>query len=827
MRYWIIGAFILVIMVSFVPLAHAAPSPGIPLLNFGSPGGVYIPSQSTQVQFNVQNKGPDAISGLSLDVKVAPGWSVLSGESIYIGDFPAGGQKSFTVQIMVGPPSFSAVEFTAKSTDHIPLTFPVSILVAAKVTAQDIASAIGQLSNPLLNIATQWGTYTINQIGDILFPSTSDGITDETGFQQILQGYFVKNYLNTHPDLSSQLSALVNQLEKAVSDTSSMQSSVNAGYSFSVAGNTYTTTIYQFLTWQIPFSQWTLGLVQDRGVADLIAWAIQQFGGLNVSANDIIQLANFLLQGGAVSLGGYTGDMQALAQLLSALASTSVPDLDSLTEALSTAGHVLNYVNSVIGSLSSLVNGVLGSIINWVKGFAQQLYQIFQQLVNWISSHIPIVADAINNAVIWLYNQLSPILSNVIDLFNLGSQGQSTAQSTQSGLSAMSANVQQSSGALDNLATSLSQVAGQAKQKFDGFCVQYQPALGKIQSITTWLGRAATFASLIFSAGTTTPFVQGALGAAIGLENTVDIGCSISLTATADPVKLISLANGASLMLGDMFPHEESEFHAIGTILGDIAVAIPIASQLLGVMNSGFDMSQISNIVASYESASTQGSSAYSQGSPNYIGAIDAISSITTLPLIDSVNSVLHNIQPCSEAITKLTSYSQQGMVAPDLQTQMQACREKGQSAISAIAGADYSALTLASALLSLGSQLSDATDIRYQQFQQARDLMGRLESSVNTLTGCGFLWVQPDPDQVRQANQVLQQAQSRFNSGQYTDLVKAGNSNIDQITSASQACGSESTRAKLELGGGVGIGALAAALSGFAYLRKTREQKN
>jgi hypothetical protein len=824
LRYCIVGAFVLVIMVSLVPLGHATPSPGIPILSFESEGA-YIPGQSTQVHFNVQNKGADAISALSLDVKAAPGWGLVSG-SVYIGDLGAGAQKSFSVQLVVGPPSFSALEFTAKSTDHIALTFPVSILVAVKVTAQDIANVIGQSSNPLLNIATQWGTYTINQIGDILFPSTADGITDETGFQQILQGYFVKNYLNTHPDLSSQLSSLVNQLGRAVSDTSSVQSSVNAGYSFSVAGKTYTTTIYQFLTWQIPFSQWTLGLVQDRGVADLIAWAIQQFGGLNVSANDIMQLANFLLQGGAVSLGGYNGDMQALAQLLSALASTSVPELNSLTKALTTVGRVLNYVNSVIGSLSSLVSGVLGSIINWVKSLAQQLYQIFQQLVNWISSHIPIVADAINNAVTWLYNHLSPILSNVIDLFNSGSQAQSAAQSTQSGLSAMSADVQQSSGALDNLATRLSQIAGQAKEKFDGFCVQYQPSLGKIQSITTWLGRAATYASLIFSAGTTTPLVQEAFGGAIALENTVDIGCSMSLTGTADPVKLISLANGASLMLGDMFPHEESEFHAIGTILGDITAAIPIAKHLIDVMNPGFDVNQISNIVSSYESASIQGSSAYSQGTPNYIGAIDVLGSITNLPLIDSVNSVLDDLQPCSVAITKLTSYTQQGMIAPDLQTQIQVCQEKGQSSISAIASADYSALTIAAALPSLGSQLSDAIDIRYQQFQQARDLLNRLESSVNTLNGCGFLWVQPDPDQVRQASQALQQAQSRFNSGQYADLVNAANSNIDQITSASQACGSESAKAKLELGGVIAIGAVAAALSGFAYLRKARAQK-
>ena len=834
MRYCAATALVLAIMIGFLPLAHTAPSPGIPALYFESLGGPYFPGQTTQVQFKVQNKAVDTITNLSLDVKASSGWSVSSG-TIHIGDLAGSAQKTFSIQLQVGSLGFSAVGFTAKSNDHITLTFPVSILVVARVKAEDIARLIGQSANPLLDIATQWGTYTISRIGEILFPSTATGITDETGFPQILQGYFVKNYLNNHGDLGSQLSSLVNQVATLASDTNSMQSGVNHVYSFSIslAGNTvtYYFSVYQFLTWQIPFSQWTLGLVQDKGVADLIAWGSQQLG-LSVSTNDIITLADFLLRGGIGSLGSYTNDVQSLAQLLSKLVNTNVPDLNSLIQALSTAGRVLSHVGDVISSLTSLINGVLGRIAGWVKNLAQQLYQVFQQLLKWISAHTPVFADQVNGAIVWLYNQLSQLLNNVIDLFNQGSQAKSTAQSAQSGLSAMSAEAQQSSNAIENLATRLSQAASQTKRAFDGFCGQYQPALGKIESISTWLGRAATYVSL-FTAATATPVVQLAFGGVIVLENTIDIGCSISLTGQADPVKLISLANGATLMLGDMFPREENEFHAIGAILGGIAAALPVARQLLSAMDAhAFDVGQLSNIVASYESASSQGSTAYNQGTPNYIDAIGAIASIANYPLVEAMNSVLQNIEPCSNAITELRSYTEQGMVAPDLQTQAQACQQKGQSAISAIVNADYSAVSLAAALPDLASNLSSATQSRYQQFLQARDLVGKLETSVRTLSGCGFLWVQPDPSQVLQANQAVQQAQSQFNSGQYADSIETANSNLKQISSASQTCDTASTQAKLEVGVAVGVVAVVSIIVvGLAIHRargpRTKEEEN
>jgi len=212
--------------------------------------------------------------------------------------------------------------------------------------------------------------------------------------------------------------------------------------------------------------------------------------------------------------------------------------------------------------------------------------------------------------------------------------------------------------------------------------------------------------------------------------------------------------------------------------------------------------------------------------------AIGAIASIANFPFVEAINSVLQNIEPCSNAITELRTYTEQGMVAPDLQTQAQTCQQKGQSAISAIVDADYSAVSLAAALPDLASQLSSGIQSRYQQFRQARDLVGKLETSVRTLSGCGFLWVQPDPSQVRQANEAVQQAQSQFKSGQYADSIETASSNLKQISSASQTCDTASTQAKLEVGVTVGVVAVVSIIVvGLAIHRargaRTKEEEN
>ena len=156
-----------------IPLAHAARVPGIPILSFESQGGPYLSGQTAQVQFFVENLGPDQISGLTLSVRAAQGWSALSG-SVSIGALESGGRHTFPVRVVVGSTTIPSLIFTAKSTDHITLDFPVSILVAIGVTPQVVANE-GEQANgfpALMSLLDQGVAYTVYQIGSLLFPTT-------------------------------------------------------------------------------------------------------------------------------------------------------------------------------------------------------------------------------------------------------------------------------------------------------------------------------------------------------------------------------------------------------------------------------------------------------------------------------------------------------------------------------------------------------------------------------------------------------------------------------------------------------------------------------
>ncbi len=459
-------------------------------------------------------------------------------------------------------------------------------------------------------------------------------------------------------------------------------------------------------------------------------------------------------------------------------------------------------------------------MINWVRSFAQQLYQIFQSLVNWIYSNIPLVANTINSAIIWLYNSLVRILNSIIDAFDTGSQARSSTQSAQDGLSAMMTSVQQSSDdGWNQLSARLSQVAGNIQAKFNDFCGKYQPALGTIKGLTRWIAPVVGGVLSGPSAGVLNP--ANTVAGALLLENTIDAGCSLSKTGTVDSVQVISITSSATDVLGLMFPNEEGQFHAIGNILAYVGVGIPLTKQLLDSMSSsGFDFSSIFSIMSSYQSASSQGNSAYQSSTHDYLGAINALAPIVTLPILDAVNSVLGDVRPCAKVLSQFSSYTQEGMVAPDLQNKVQSCQQMGQTVISSISRGDYNAIIQASTLVTLASELSSSIETRHQQFIAAKTSLDMLTAAVTSIDSCGFLWVQPDPRVVSQGRQALQLAQSQFSSGKYTEVMNTSSQDsISELNTASHVCGRDATNAKIEL---VGMVIAAIAVSGFAYFRKT-----
>jgi hypothetical protein len=811
-----------------VPLTHASsPMPGIPMLFFDSLGGPYHTGQTSELRFSVENRGSETITDLSLEVKATQGWSTTS-PSVRLGNLDSGSQKAFSIRVVVGHPTVAPITFTATSTNHIALDFSVSVPVASKVTPETIRRPEEAIST-LIEISTQWGIYTVYKVGNVFFPNTAQGIISSEGLQEILKGYFVKDFLDKHSDLASLVSSLADDFSIASTSAARLRNIANQAYSFSVSFATYTvtytTTVYNFLTWTIPLSEWTLGLFQDRRVADLLALVIREFFELNVSADDVVQFAEFLVRPASIvdPLKNYISDFRDMGKGLVDLASARVPDLSSLMKVLSSA----NWASSALPRASSIINdlnALVQCILTWVRQFLQQLYQIFESLIDWISEYlnwIPIIADAIKGAIRWLYNALSSAASYVISAIDSVLDAQVSTQPAQSGLADMTSAVgETSNSAWNSLNNRLADVAGQAKRGYDSFCTTYLPVLPQVKTATKWAHDAIAVVSMVaphIGAPTALPFIRGLLL----IENGIAAGCSASLAGKVDFIELISLTAGAIFLLEQVFPAEEEKFNAIGGILNGIVAAVTAYNQFRESSASVFDLGDVSAIVQEYDFASNTGLAAYQLPAPDYAGAIGAIASISNLPSIDAINTLLKYLEPYSRVDLEFATYKQEGMVAHDLKIQLEKLWHDCQVLISRIAAGDYSALLEAAAIPALARQLSDALDARYQQFIGARDALDRQEEAVDSLKDCGFLWAQPDPEQLRQIEEALQTARSQYSDGRYSDVIDSAGPNITRISEVNQLCKASAYLAKLQLGALTLV--IVAVLGLFALMRTRR----
>jgi hypothetical protein len=447
----------------------------------------------------------------------------------------------------------------------------------------------------------------------------------------------------------------------------------------------------------------------------------------------------------------------------------------------------------------------------------------------WVTQNLSLIASAVNSFLNWLYQVLSSALSYVYNVLQGLSQAHdsiNTMQSSQNGISTMSSSVStQSANAWSSLSDRLTQVDARMQQQFSQLCTKYEPVKDYVKTITKWGGLALSYGLGPFTGGASVTTGTGLVTAFLLGEDGLNLGCQIADDGISDVVQRISFADGASTFIGDILLPDGGFDSSIGTIIDFLGTAIPIAQQLQnGFSGSSYDLSGVSSLVSSYNSQYNQAYSAYHQSNPDYVAALGAIASLSSFPSIDAVSSVLQSISGCSSVMAKFQSYTQEGMVAPDLQPQVQKCQNDGQNAILAILSGQYSALLGVGDLPGLANQLGPELDARHQQFLAAKTSIAQLSAAISSIEGCGFLWVQPDPNLVSQSHQSLQLAQSQFSSGAYSDALNTANPLVvNHLTSAGQACGEDSTRAKVEV---AGVILAAIAVSGFAYFVKFRPRK-
>jgi hypothetical protein len=691
-----------------------------------------------------------------------------------------------------------------------------------------ILPSVARLSVRYLLLRLGGVTYTVYHVGSLFFPTTSQGMTASPDFPRLLKAYFTQIFLQQNSEtIAAPLKSLTGALSSITSNAPSAASTAYLSYSVTIplvlTSITVSSMFAGFLKWTIPGSE--IGL-SDIGVADLIAKFANQFG-ITISGDDIRAFADFLAEiGNAESLDGYLAILLSYSQLVSGLTwpSSGVLDTQYLIQALEGASNISDKLASILGSVNQILSSTAQRIWTWIRQLRGQLYNVFDGMEKWISQNLSVIANSINSFLNWLYQTLDSALGYVYNVLQGLFQAHDaiiTSQSQQNGLSAMSVSVPtESTDASSALSDRLQQVAGQMQQQFNQLCSKYEPIKDQVKAITKWGGLAASYAFGPFTEGASIPAGRIVVPGLLLGEDGLSLACDLSTNGLSDVIQRISFADGASTLIDDLFLPGGSFDSSVGGIIGFLGTVIPIAQQLqAGFSSSGYDLSGISSLISSYQSQYNKADSAYRQPSPDYVAALEAIANLSSLPSIDAVSSVLQNIQDCSGIITKFQGYTQEGMVAPDLQSQVQVCQQTGQSAISSILSGQYSATMDVGGLPALASQLRPEIEARHQQFVAARNSMNQLNAAVSSIDGCGFLWAQPDPSVVSQAHETLQLAQSQFSSGKYSDVMNtASQDSITKLTTACQACDRESTNAKLEL-----ICAIFAAIavSGFAYFRR------
>ena len=359
----------------------------------------------------------------------------------------------------------------------------------------------------------------------------------------------------------------------------------------------------------------------------------KQFG-LNISGDDIINFANFLApeSDNVQSLGASGRDLSSFSRLIGGVISNSVPDLGSLLNILSYVGTIIGELQNVANSISQHLSNMAQRIWNWIGQLRQQLNQIFVQMENWVSQHLSLIASQVNSLLNWLYSSMNSAVSYLYNVLQGLLQAQNTSQSAQTSMSAMSTTVPQSSdNAWRDLSDRLQQMSALTQQNIQQFCTQYEPVSGYVKTITAWGGRAAIYGFGILTGGAAVPVATMTVAGLSLAENTVDVECSYSLSGSVDPFQVISLAGSASILLGDVFPHEEGSFGALNNILNFIATSIPVTQQLARTMgSSGYDLSGVASLISSYQTASGSALAAYHQSTPNYVGALSALASSPT-----------------------------------------------------------------------------------------------------------------------------------------------------------------------------------------------------
>jgi len=721
---------------------------------------------SAKVTFVLRNVGGSSILDGQVSISMPAGWTLQDSSTKPVGDLGPGASVLLSWQGVAPASKCSLGSLTLRSRNLVEVGLPFLVPIA-RLLGPQIVQKVGEGVAKLFDIISEDGPYAIYKVGSLIVPF-SDRVRDHRSstLKQLTKGYFVKEHSSSADFLGTvdRISSMLGSLEDSARSLIASQSNT---YSISILTYNAALAVADVLLWTIPLKDWTKGMLDNWGVADLLSAIIRDTFGIPVRPEDI-RLVAYLIRN---VLYRVTPILQGIGQLAS---------LSQYAQVLSTASPLLSSlinfaeksVRGAIGTLNGMVNGLLeistqyvDRLAGWLDSVKERAYSIVTSTIRWIEDKFanPIlflfrwIGDTIVGLLTWFRHGLDSVLKNLSLFVSWVRRGldavrnafyawgdflQSVTRSTDSSWSSLEAR--------------LIDVARQS-------ILVAKTVLNKLDPICDGILKYGWLVSCVPEYG---PMLYSGMMAFVSIQMIAKT--LVTLGESLLPIDGIETARATQIVPqihSDGIDEEEQRYGIIRTSADVIAErSKQLRQNGEALFSIGYCSPTLQNLLNDLVMGSNQVKAAYDR--KDYLTTVTTANEIGKLLAV--VSDVLRIATPVYTLASKFAGYRLEGMRAPDLSVRLDRFVKACDDVVSSICRKDFEAVDGLNERLSGFEALRKDMDERYRLFREARDLIHSLDERIRQLSNDRFLWIAPDPRGLQGAREDLSEAIARFDSGDY-----------------------------------------------------------
>ena len=759
---------------------------------------VPLEHSSTTVTFTLQNVGESSIFDGQATISMPAGWALQDPSTRSVGDLTPGASVLLSWRAVAPASKCSLGSLMLRSRNLVEVSLPFVVPIA-RLLGPQIVQRVGEGVTKLLEIVSEVGPYAIYKVGSLIVPF-SDRVRDHgsSRLRLLTKGYFIKEH-SASADFFGAVDRISSVLSSLEGSAKSFGASESNTYSISILTYNVALTVTDVLLWTIPLKDWTKGVLDNWGVADLLSTIIRSTFGIHVPPEDIrfvahlvrnvLYYVNPILQS--------TGQIMSLSQYAHVLSMAS-PLLSSL---ISFAEKALG---ETIGALKGMMNGLIeisaryiDRIASWLHSVRDGAYGIVTSMIRWVEDKFanPLlfllrwIGDRIIGLLTWFRDGLDSVLKNLSLFVNWIGRGLDAVRNTFYAWSDYIQSVTRSTdSSWSSLETRLIEVARQSISTA-------KTVLNKLDPICDGILKYGWLVSYVPEYG---PMLYSGIMAFASIQ-----AIAKTLVAVGEsflPIDRIETARATQIVPeihSDGIDAEEQQYGIIRTsayVIAEKSTQLRQDSEAL--FSTQYSNPTLRNLLNDLVAKSGQAKTAYDRR--DYLTTVMIANEIGKQLMI--VSSVLRIITPVYTLASKLTGYLSEGMRAQDLSVRLDKYMKTCDDAVSSICRKDFEAVGDLNERLSGFEALRKDADERYGLFREARDLIRSLDERIRQVSNDRFLWVAPDPRGLQQAREVLSEATARFDCGDYAGAKASVGSGFEVVNKVSEEYATQRRNALLQV---------------------------